>query len=92
MIDLLHRQNTDPQTNVVIDDTPPGKEIPILRLKADKNKKTSTSVNKKTGNSKQKSSDQTIDELVKDTEPERSLIENLTKSENEPTITEKKDR
>ena len=35
--------------------------------------------------------DQTIDELVKNTEPERSLIENLTKSETEPTITEKKE-
>ena len=86
-------QNTDPQTNVVVTDTPPGKEIQTDAsiTKADKNKKTNTSVNKKTNNSKQKSSDQTIDELVKDTEPERSLIEDLTKSENEPTITEKKE-
>jgi hypothetical protein len=29
--------------------------------------------------------------LVKNTEPERSSIEKLTKSENEPTITEKKE-
>ena len=35
-------------------------------------------------------SKQTIDELVKSTEPERSLIEKLTKSETEPTKTEKK--
>jgi hypothetical protein len=55
-------------------------------------KKTSTSVAKKTGNSKQKNSDQTIDELVKNTEPERSSIEDLTKSENQSTtITEKKE-
>ena len=30
-----------------------------------------------------------IDELIRNTEPERSLIENLTKSETEPTVTEK---
>ena len=54
-------------------------------------KKTNTSVNKKTVNSKPKSSDQTIDDLVNDTEPEKTLIENLTKSESEPTITEKKE-
>jgi len=85
-------QNADPQTNIVVDDTPPGKEIQTdaLIVKVHKNKKTTTSVNKKTANSKQKSSDQTIDELVKNTEPERSLIEDLTKSEKESPITEKK--
>ncbi|HMK18019.1 MAG TPA: hypothetical protein VK492_07470 [Chitinophagaceae bacterium] len=62
-----------------------------LIAKADKNKKTSTSVNKKANKTKQKSSDQTIDELIKDTEPEKTLIEDLTKSENESTITEKKE-
>jgi cytoskeletal protein RodZ len=58
---------------------------------ADNNKKINTSVNAGTGSSKQKKSDQTIDELVKNTEPERSLIEDLTKKETEPTITEKKE-
>ena len=50
------------------------------------NKKVSNTVVKKQGQSSQ-----TIDELVKSTEPERSLIEKLTKSETEPTITEKKE-
>ena len=86
-------QSTDPQTNVVVDDTPPDKEIQtdVSIAKTDKNKKTNTSVVKKTNNSKQKSSSQTIDKLIKETEPERSLIEDLTKSENEPTITEMKE-
>jgi len=85
-------QDTDPQTNTV-NNTPPGKEIKTYTsiANADKNKKTNTTVYTKTGNSKQKRSDQKIDELVKDTEPERTLIENLTKSENEPTVTEKKE-
>ena len=86
-------QDPDRQANVLVTDIPSSKEIQTDAsiTKVDKNKKTSTSVNKKTVNSKQKSSDQTIDELVKDTEPERTLIEDLTKSENEPTITENKE-
>jgi hypothetical protein len=74
--------NIDPDKDIQTD-------APIA--KAGKNKKTNTSVNKKANNSKQKSSDQTIDELVKDTEPEKTLIKDLTKSESEPTITEKKE-
>jgi len=86
-------QNTRPQTNAVGTDIPTGKEIQTDAsiVKADKNKKTSTSVVKNTNNSKQKSSDQTIEELAKDTETERSSIEDPTKSENEPTIIEKKE-
>ena len=87
-------QNTDPQTNAVVTSIPRGKEIhsDASIAKVDKDKKTSAfSVNKKTGSSKQKSSDQTIDELTKNTEPERSLIENLTKSESETPVTEKKE-
>ena len=48
--------------------------------------------NKKANNTfvkKQRAAKETMDELVKSTEPERSLIENLSKSENEPTITTK---
>lgn len=48
--------------------------------------------NKKANNPGVKNQDaakETIDELVKSTESERSLIEKLTKSETEPTITEK---
>ncbi len=59
--------------------------------KTGKNKKINTSVNNRTNNSKQKSSDQKIVELVKDTESERTLIKDLTKSENESTIPEKKE-
>jgi len=85
--------HSSPKNNVTETNIIPGNEIqndaPLA--KADKNKKTSTSINKKTTNSKQKNPDQTIDELVKNTEPERTLIEDLTKSENEPTITEKKE-
>ena len=86
-------QNTTQQTNVVVAHIPPGKptQTNASIAKADKNKKTNRSVNEKAGNSKQKSPDQTIDDLVMDTEPERSLIENLTKSEKEQTITEKKE-
>jgi hypothetical protein len=82
-----------PKNNVSETNTVPDNEIQTNTsiAKAGKNKKTSTSINKKTGNSKQKKSDQTIDELVKDTEPERTLIENLTKNETEQTITEKND-
>ena len=50
------------------------------------NKKVNNTVVKKPGQS-----NQIIDELVKSTEPERSLIEKLTKSETEPIITEKKE-
>jgi hypothetical protein len=66
----------------------PGKEIEIdaTVAKVGKHKKANNSVTKKPG-----SGNQAIDELVKNTEPERSLIEKLTKSETEPTITEKKD-
>lgn len=83
----------DTQTKVLVDETPLHEEnqTEALIAKVDKKKKTSTSAVKRTNNSKQKSSNQTIDELVKDTEPERSLIENLTKSENEPIVTEKKE-
>jgi len=83
----------DTQTNVTETNVISGNETQVDAsiAKTDKNKKTNTSVNKKAGNSKQKSSDQSIDELVKDTEPERSVIENLTKSENETTLTEKKE-
>jgi len=85
---VLDIQNKETETNNI-----PDEEIQTKTsiAKPDKNKETSTSVAKKTGNSKQKNSDQTIDELVKNTEPERSSIENLTKSETEPTITEKKE-
>ena len=85
---VLDIQNKETETNNI-----PDEEIQTKTsiAKPDKNKETSTSVAKKTGNSKQKNSDQTIDELVKNTEPERSSIENLTKSENEPAITEKKE-
>lgn len=67
-------------------DVLPGQEIEIKApiAKVSKNKKANNSLTKKTGN-------QTIDELVKNTEPERLLIENLTKSEPEPNITKKKD-
>ena len=85
---VLDIQNKETEINNI-----PDEEIQTKTsiAKPDKNKETSTSVAKKTGNSKQKNSDQTIDELVKNTEPERSSIENLTKSETEPTITEKKE-
>ena len=86
-------QVPDPQNNVLKTNIIPAKgtQTDASISKVDKNKKISTSVNKKTGNTKQKSSDQTIDELTRNTEPERSLIENLTKSENETTLTEKKE-
>jgi len=66
----------------------PDKEskIDVSIAKVSKNKKADNSVTKKLD-----SGNQTIDELVKNTEPERSLIENFTKSETAPTITEKKD-
>ena len=78
---------TDPQTQVTVTDIPSGKEIQTETsiAKVDKNKKINTSVAKRTSISKQKTSNQTIDKLVKDTEPERSSIENLAKSENEST-------
>ena len=81
-------QTKDAETNIV-----PDRKIPtdVSVAKSGKNKKTSKPVIKKTGNTKQISSDQTIDELVKNTEPERSSIEKLTKSETEPTIAEKKE-
>ncbi len=85
-------QDPDKQTNVAETNIIPKKtQTGASIAKVDKNKKTSTSVDKKTSVSNQKSSDQTIDELVKDSEPERSLIENLTKNETEPTLTEKKE-
>jgi hypothetical protein len=86
-------QVPDPKSNEKETNIIPGKGIQTDAsiAKVEKNKKTNTSVNKKTVNSKQKSSDQTIDELAKNTEPERSSIENLTKSETPPTITEKKE-
>jgi len=86
-------QVPDPKSNEKETNIVPGKGIQTDAsiAKVDRNKKTNTSVNKKTVNSKQKSSDKTIDELAKNTEPERSSIENLTKSETSPTITEKKE-
>ena len=66
----------------------PGNEIEIDAsiAKGSMNKKANNSVVKKTDPSVQ-----TIDEPVKNTEPETSIIENLTKSEKEATTTEKKD-
>jgi hypothetical protein len=86
-------QDSDPKNNLAETNITPDKETQnnTSITKTGKNKKTNTSVNNKTNNSKQKSSDQTIDELVKDTEPEKTLIEDLTKNESEPTITEKKE-
>ena len=82
-------KSNEKETNII-----PGEEVQTNTsiAKTGKNKKTISSVNNKTDNSQQKSSDQTIDKLVKNTEPERSSIENLTKSENQSTtITEKKE-
>ena len=64
----------------------PGKEIEIdaSRKIIRPNKKAANDNARKANISKQ-----TIDELVKSTEPERSLIEKLTKDENQPTITQK---
>ena len=50
-------------------------EVDVSITKVNKNKKANNSVAKKTD-----TSEQTNEELVKNTEPERSLIENLTKS------------
>ena len=61
-------------------------EVDVSITKVNKNKKANNSVAKKTD-----TPEQTNEELVKNTEPERSLIENLTKSETEPTIAEKKE-
>ena len=61
-------------------------EIDAIITKVSKNKKANNSVTKKPV-----SDNQTIDELVKNTQPEGSLIKELTKSESEPIITEKKD-
>jgi len=86
---VLDIQNKETEINNI-----PDEEIQTNTsiAKTEKNKKTISSVNNKTDNSKQKSSGQTIDELVKNTEPERSSIEDLTKSENQSTtITEKKE-
>jgi len=73
-----------PQTNESIGQKLPGKEpkIDAAVAKTGKNKKANNLVDKKTD-----PVNQTIDELVKNTEPERSLIENLTKTD--PVITEK---
>ena len=66
----------------------PGKEIEIDAVGkiVGPNKKVNNKVVKKPSQS-----NQIIDGLVKSTEPERSLIENLTKNETQPTITEKKE-
>ncbi|HEV8272092.1 MAG TPA: hypothetical protein VGQ04_12365 [Chitinophagaceae bacterium] len=65
----------------------PGDEIKIdASIAKVSKKKANNSLTKKAD-----SGNQTIDELVKNTEPEKSLIEKLTKSETESTITEKKD-
>ena len=61
-------------------------EIDASIAKASKDKKANNSVVKKNDPSQQPT-----DELVRNTEPERSLIEKLTKSETEPTMAEKKD-
>jgi len=66
----------------------PGQEIETDAsiAKVSKNKNANNTVV-----AKREPSEQTADELVKNTEPERSLIESLTKSEKEPTSTEKKE-
>lgn len=61
-------------------------DINATVAKVGKNKKANNPVDKKVNQG-----DQTIDELVKSTEPERSLINELTKTEPEPAITETKD-
>src|SRR6187399_2795046 len=85
-------QDTDPQTNAV-NNTPPGKEIKTSTsiAKADKNKKTNTTVYTKTGNSKQKNSDQKKEKFVKETKTKKLMNEKLNKREKEPKITEKKE-
>jgi hypothetical protein len=89
----LDKGTSTPQSHVIAADIPNHKENqPYGSIaRTGNNKKINAPVNTGTTGSKQKRSDQTIDELVKDTEPERSLIENLTKKETEPTITEKKE-
>jgi hypothetical protein len=74
--------------NANTSDPIPGQEneIDASISKVSKNKKANNSIAKKTD-----PSEQTTDEPLKNTEPERSLITNLTKSETEPTITEKKE-
>ena len=89
----LDNGTSTPQSDVTTVDIPNREENqPYGSIaRTGNNKKVNAPVNRETSSSKQKKSDQTIDELVKDTEPERSLIENLTKKETEPTITEKKE-
>ena len=68
---------------------PPGNneiEIDASVAKVGKNKKGNNPVDKKVNGP-----DRTIDELVKNTEPERSLIDKLTKADPEPTTTETKE-
>ena len=76
------------RTNGSIAEIVPGHEIEIgaTVTKAGKNKKTNNSITKNAV-----PTNQTIDELVKNTEPERSLIENLTKTKTDPVITEKQE-
>jgi cytoskeletal protein RodZ len=76
-----------PQTGESIGQNLPGKkpEIDAAVAKTGKNKKANNPVDKKTD-----AANQTIDELVKNTEPERALIENLTKTD--PVIAEKQEQ
>ena len=73
---------------VVSFDPPAGNEtgIDATVAKNGRNQKASNTVRKKPG-----PIDQPIEKLVKDTEPERSLIEKLTKTESQPTTTETKE-
>ena len=61
-------------------------EIDVNIAKTGKNKKANISIDKKASQP-----DQTIDELVKNTESERSSIDKLTSPQPDPTITETKE-
>ena len=78
-----------PQTNGSIAEILPGHEIEIdaAVTKIGKNKKANNAVTKKTYPVKQ-----TIEELVKNTEPERTLIDNLTKTKTDAVIPEKQEQ
>ena len=67
-------------------ETSPGNGIKINTAgkKVRQNQQANNTVVKKAA-----AAEEPIDELIKNTEPDRSLIEKLTKSETEPTITEK---
>ena len=73
-----------PKINGSFVDILPGQEIEVDAsvAKVPKNKKANNSINIK----------QTIDELIKNTEPERSLIKDLTNKEADPVKTEKQEQ